>query len=291
MKRLEQIYNSVSSFSSNIINSAVSIAKILIQSDLEVKNHPTKGVKKCVILGNGPSLAHSLIEYASTLNKYQLIAVNSFALTDEYTVLKPSYYVMHDPAFWMAKHDLPERVFNAIKLKTNWPIVIYIPSKAKKSNAVQKLASDNIQIVFYNYTVYKGFKNLGHYLFRKSLAMPQSQNVMVACLFLAINTGFKDIYILGADHTWHENLAVDDNNILCLKDVHFYDKGTEIKLKPFKKGLDVEETFKVSEIFEIWAKVFRGYEIISSYAKLKKTNIYNASKVSFIDIFERRKLP
>ncbi len=290
MKRLEQTYNSISYFLANVISSVASIAKILLLSDLEVRKQTTKGVKKCVILGNGPSLAHSLIEYASILNKYQLIAVNSFALTDEYTVLKPSYYVLHDPAFWTTEHDLPERVFNAIKLKTEWPIIIYIPSKAKKSKAIHKLTADNIQIVFYNYTVYKGFKNLGHYFFKRNLAMPQSQNVMVACLFLAINAGFRDIYILGADHTWHENLVVDDNNILCLKDVHFYDKGAEIKLKPFRKGLNVEETFRVSEIFEVWSKVFRGYETIAVYAKLKGANIYNSSKISFIDSFERRKL-
>ena len=291
MKRLEQIYNSVSSFSSNIINSAVSIAKILIQSDLEVKNRPTKGVKKCVILGNGPSLAHSLIEYASTLNKYQLIAVNSFALTDEYTVLKPSYYVMHDPGLWVSENELSNKIFDAIKLTTDWQITVCFPVQAKKSKTIQRLASENIHIYFYNYTIFKGFSSIRHYFFKKNLAMPQSQNVLVACLFLVLNMDFKEIYILGADHTWHENICVNEENILCVKDIHYYDKGAEAGLRPFKKGLHLDETFKVSEIFEAWAKVFRGYETIVSYAKIKGAYIYNASKVSFIDTFERRNLP
>lgn len=293
MKRLEQVYNAINDFLTNVINSSVSIAKILLQSSFSsTRNLPQddKG-KDCVILGNGPSLADSLIEYASNLDKYQLIAVNSFALTKEYELLKPAYYVIHDPAFWTAKHELPSKVFDAIRKKTDWSMTLYIPTKAQKNNSVNSLASDKIQIVYYNYTVYKGFRDLGFFFFKRNLAMPQSQNVLVACLYLAINNGFKNIYILGADHTWHENLAVNENNILCLKDFHFYDNGAEINLKPFRKGLDTTETHKVSEIFEIWAKVFRGYEMIASYARKTRTNIYNSSKVTFIDAFERKKLP
>ncbi|WP_353134769.1 6-hydroxymethylpterin diphosphokinase MptE-like protein [Pseudopedobacter sp.] len=291
MKRLEHIYNSVGNLLTNAISSTASIVKILIQSDLEVKRHLTKGIKECVILGNGPSLAHSLIEYASVLNKYQLIAVNSFALTKEYKALKPSYYVMHDPGLWTSENDLSNRIFDAIKLTTDWPIIVYLPAQAKRHKTTEKLVSENVYIHFYNYTVFKGFQNIGHYFFKKNLAMPQSQNVLVACLFLTINMGFKDIYILGADHTWHENISVNADNILCVKDVHYYDQEVDIKLRPFKKGLHLEETFKVSEIFEAWAKVFKGYEAISRYAKTKNAHIYNASKVSFIDAFERRKLP
>lgn len=290
MQWLENIYNSTSTFLTNVLNSGISIVKVLIRSNLNIKNHPIKGIKKCVILGNGPSLSDSLIEYASILQNYQLIAVNGFALAKEYLVLKPNYYVLHDPAFWTAEDKLPEKIFNAIKSKTDWPLTIYIPNQAKNSLLINSLISEKITIIYYNYVVYKGFTSLGHFLFNKNLAMPQSQNVLVACLFLTINMGFKDIYTLGADHTWHENLVVNENNVLCIKNVHFYSEETKVDFKPFRKGLDVEETFKVYEIFEIWTKVFKGYEVISGYAKAKGSKIYNASKVSFIDTFERKKL-
>ncbi|MFD1629055.1 6-hydroxymethylpterin diphosphokinase MptE-like protein [Pseudopedobacter beijingensis] len=290
MKRLEQVYNTIDSFLTNVISSSVSIVKILLQSDFSHKKNLPKGGKECIILGNGPSLADSLAEYASILRQYQLIAVNSFALTKEYELLKPDYYVMHDPGLWISENELSSKIYKAITEKTNWPLTLLFPVQAKKSNAIRDLESEKVKIIFYNYTIFKGFKNLKHYFFKKNLAMPQSQNVLVACLFLALNMGTQTIYILGSDHTWHENISVNDQNILCVKDVHYYDEGVEINLRPFKKGLHLDETFKVSEIFEAWTKVFKGYETINEYAETLNAKVYNASKISFIDAFERRRL-
>jgi hypothetical protein len=290
MLSLENTYKSISTFLTKVISSGVSILKLLIQSNFSLNLASHKDNQKCVILGNGPSLGKSLIEYEKELQETPLICVNLFALTKDYETLKPKYYVMHDPGLWFSEGDLTKKIGAAIKEKTKWPITIYVPYKARKSKFIQDLESQFVTVSFYNYSIFKGFQSLANYLFKKNLAMPQCQNVLVASLFLAINIGFKNIYFIGADHTWHENLIVNQDNILCIKDVHYYDEGTEIRHKPFYKGLHVKDTFKVAEIFETWAKVFKGYGVISEYSKYTNTHIFNASEVSFIDAFERRKI-
>jgi hypothetical protein len=120
--------------------------------------------------------------------------------------------------------------------------------------------------------------------------MPQSQNVMVASIFLSLNIGFKNTYIVGADHSWHQTLHLDDTNILCIKDTHFYEDEEKVKYRPFNKGTHLKETFKLHEIFTAWAKVFYGYIALEEYSKYKNCKIYNASEVTFIDAFERKKL-
>lgn len=289
MQALENIYKQLSFFFSNLLNTLLSIIKIILQSG-NPQSLPQSQQKSCIILGNGPSLGQSLNQDRNKIQTHTLFCVNSFALTTDYESLKPSYYVMHDPGLWLSDSELSISIFKAIQQKTTWPIIIYIPRKAKNSVYLQNLQSDNIKIIFYNYTVFKGFDSFARFFYKKNLAMPQSQNVLVACLFLAINMNFKEIFILGADHTWHENLAVNNENVLCIKDIHYYDTEKEVKLRPFYKGLHLKETFKVYEIFEAWAKVFKGYAVIENYAKYCHAKIYNASLVSFIDVFERRNL-
>jgi len=122
------------------------------------------------------------------------------------------------------------------------------------------------------------------------MAMPQSQNVLVACIFLAVNMGFKEVDVIGADHTWHEQLHVDENNVVHLKQIHFYDDQQQVKYVPLKKGAHIEETFRMDEILNTWAKVFFGYLALDRYARSRGCVIYNASELSFVDAFQRRKL-
>jgi hypothetical protein len=290
MQRLEYFYKKTGSLLSRTLNTVTSFAKILIQSKLNLKSHQPANTNKCIILGNGPSLATSLEVYNSKFADYTLLCVNLFALNKEYELLKPKFYVMHDPALWKSEGDLTKRIATAIKEKTSWPIKIFFPFKSRNSKFIQDLNSEHVEVVYYNYTIFKGFNAISNYVFKRNLAMPQSQNVLVACLYLCINMGFKETYLLGADHTWHENLMVDENNVLCITDVHFYDRDQKINARPFYKGLYTKETFSVAEIFENWTKVFKGYEAISKYAAFRKVKIFNASHVSFIDAFERREI-
>ena len=112
---------------------------------------------------------------------------------------------------------------------------------------------------------YAGFSTAeeSNAFYKRNLAMPQSQNVLVACLFIAINMRFKQIYLAGADHNWLESLFVNQDNQLCIKEFHFYtEKPNELKYQLFYKNHETKEMFSVKEILQTFSKVFEGYENI-----------------------------
>jgi hypothetical protein len=292
MAVLESGYKKTGNFVTQSMNTIISLVKVMVRSKFFL-SFPKAPTQSCILLGNGPSLKTSLQKHPDFFKQHSLLCVNNFAITKEYSEHKPGYYVMLDPVYWII--DPPEVFKNAIndlQEKTTWPLQLFIPRHAAKTQRLINLVkqNSNIHIHYFNYTVFKGFNFVGNWFYKKNLAMPQSQNVLVASLFVAINTGFKTIYLTGADHTWHENLQVNDDNVLCIKDTHFYDQEQKVRLVPFQKDHHTKENFTVHEIFTAWAKAFYGYWNLNEYAKYRGVTVYNASEVSFIDAFQRLKL-
>lgn len=288
---LEKHYKNFNSFINNCINSFISILKTLLFSKFSLQL-PQATAETCIILGNGPSLSESLRLHTDSLKKHPLICVNSFSITEQYEKLQPVFYVLLDPGFWSGNNELVTQTLESLQRKTVWELHLLVPPISKKSALFQQLISKNknIKPIYFNYVVFKGFSRIAHFFYKKNLAMPQSQNVLVAAIFLGINIGFKNIYIVGADHTWHQQLHVDDKNVLCIKHVHFYEQEEKIKYTPFYKGVHIQETFRMHEILTTMGKAFYGYMVLNKYAKSRDCNIYNASEVSFIDAFERKHL-
>ena len=74
--------------------------------------------------------------------------------------------------------------------------------------------------------------------------------------------GFKTLNIYGADHSWSEDLRVDNNNRVCKISRHFYDEV----LLPQISDLDEDDFLPLMEIFnEIVA--LRGPEICENINK------------------------
>lgn len=284
-----KIYYKIILFFNKLMNTLISIIKLIIVSGFRRSNLPNNTNLSCVILGNGPSLNQSLIKYKKAINKYNLICVNHFASTTEYVLLKPSYYVMLDPAFW-SNNPLPSvtKCLYHLQHDTAWPIHLLVPTQAKKSICFTELVlkNTNLTITYYNYTAFKGFDKIAHYLFKNKRAFPQCQNILVLSIFLAINMKFKNIFILGADHDWHTNLFVNNNNQLCLNNNHFYstNKVVEILYNDDSKTT----TSTLHEALNSASKAFLGHFTVAKYAKYCGANIYNASECSMIDSYERK---
>jgi hypothetical protein len=287
---LEKIANQIGSFVSKGFNTCISIVKIILLSSFRVKL-PQAPTTSCIILGNGPSLNDDLQNNRDFLKKHPLVCVNGFSLSPEYATLQPSYYVMLDPRLWEFDDDV-KKILHEIAYTTTWELQIFAPQVAKKSVLLNEVKKQNpkITVTYYNYTVYKGFSSFGYFFYRKNLAMLQSQNVMVASLFLCINMNFKNIYIFGVEHSWHQNLHVNEANQLCIKDTHFYDNEVKVNYRLFYKNHHKTDTFSMHEIFATLAKTFYGYEQLRAYANHRKARVLNCCENSFIDAFERKKI-
>jgi hypothetical protein len=290
MTATASLHKTIAQAAFNTVNTVISFIKISVFSKKAPKL-PKAIASKCIVLGNGPSLRKSLDSNPHYFEGNSLIAVNGFALSHDYQRLQPRYYVLLDPGIWRGEQAWIDSMVKAIADNTTWELHLMIPREAQKSSRIFMLKENkHIRIHFLNYVVYKGWNGPGYFFWKKNLAMPQCQNVLVAALFIAINMGYKNIELAGADHNWHESLAVNDENVVCIKQVHFYDNKEEVNYVPFYKTAATKETFRMDEAFQAWARVFHGYWRMKEYANHCGSHIVNISNPSFVDAFERKKL-
>lgn len=280
----------VNEFVLKVFQTIFSIFKIILLSKyftkLRNKNLPTK---ECVILANGPCLKKDLENNLTFIRERIKFCVNFFALSEEYEKLQPNYYVIAAPEFWLKKtsdyfKEQKNKLISNLNSKTKWDLTLLIPYQAKKSQFLNALRRNNyIKIKHYNNTPVEGLQSIINYLFKLNLGMPRPHNVLIPSIFLALNIGFKKIYIFGADHSWHEEIKVNELNQTTVNHEHFYDKS-EIRMPMYK--LDGKE-YHIHDIFRKLHYAFKGYFILKDYAEFLNAKIYNASSKSYIDAFER----
>ncbi|MBC7452026.1 MAG: hypothetical protein H7259_11110 [Cytophagales bacterium] len=275
------------------VQTVLSTIKVVLLSRPSAKM-PVLLNSRCCILGNGPSLTSSIEDHLSFLNESDLVCVNTFAASTYYEQLKPGNYVLLDPLFFSEEgrtRDVISSTFQDILEKTSWPMYLYVPQKARKAAYVQEmlLAKKNIQLVYFNYTIFEGFDVVKHWFFKRGLAMPQAENVLVATLFLMINRAYGKILLFGADHSWHEQIQVREDNVLTLKDLHFYNADvSKEESRPLIRAN--KEKVTISKQFLSFSKAFRGYDVLKIYAETRNVAIFNASAKSYVDSFERIKI-
>jgi len=280
-------------FFNELFQTLFSIGKVLILSKWFVKlKRQGLEEKDCVILGNGPSLIKDFENNWNFITSHKKMCVNLFAFSKEYEIVKPDYYILAAPEFWL-KNTIDLHIIQRNKLakeiteKTSWPMKLIVPFTARNSVMYEKLFSNNnIQPIFFNSTPIEGFIPIINRLYKNNLGMPRPHNVLIPTIFIAINIGFKNIYLFGADHSWHEDIKVDEMNKVTVNHQHFFEQK-EVRMPMYK--LDGKEYF-LHDVFRKFFYAFRGYFILKSYADYLKVNIYNASSKSYIDAFEKIKL-
>lgn len=245
------------------------------------------------ILGNGPSLKSDLVAGNFLFNNKKCMCVNDFAKSDYFETVKPVYYVLIDPDYWRQNSlstliRTREEVYTLINDKTTWDMALILPMHARSHyDWTQRFDNRKVRIHFFNAIPISGFKALNHFLYKYNFGMPHAQNVLVAAIFIAINAGYKNIFLHGADHSWHEDIAVNDENIVCYKNKHFYDETENVSLTPWEKGDISGVTWKMHELLSALAKMFEGYHYVKAYADYRYARVFNASHKSHIDAFQR----
>ncbi len=117
--------------------------------------------------------------------------------------------------------------------------------------------------------------------------MPQCQNIVSAALFLSVNRDYEEVCLLGADHSWHEDIVLQNNKIMQA-DTHFYEKGKEVKYINLTDRAG--GNLNMSTFFLSLHKAFRAYDVIKLFADYKKVKVYNASAKSYVDSYERKEI-
>ena len=283
----------IQDFLRNTVLSVATILKVLLMS--KPARLPKAKAKELVILANGPSLKFFLKKHLDFLSGKDRLAVNHFADTDAYADIKPEFYVINVPEFWIDDVD-PDvlnkrnRLIDNLIQKTTWDMHLILGAGAKKSEKWLQITKQNpnISLHYINPTPVEGFKRFRFFCYRHNCGMPRPHNVLIPSLMAGINMGFKKIFVAGADHSWLEELFVADDNTVYLTQRHFYDAQTARPDVMKKMGKNKR---RLHEILHKFMLSFKAYFDIDAYAKSRQVKILNITKNSFIDAFERLKLP
>jgi hypothetical protein len=278
----------------------LTVARVLRRSDFSPSILQLRKTTSapCMVLGTGPSLTGSLQKNNELVKQCVAFSVNSFARSSLYEQLKPKFHIIADPAYNhkdAAKDDFEYFKNDALILaeKTDWDLDILMPSYAKPWNHFQECAGKkkNIRLHYYNSIVPQGPAKSVFRLYDRGLACPSFHNVTAAALFFALFIGFKTIYLAGADHSWHKNIMVGDDNKLYRVLEHCYKESGHWQGKiPILHNIVSGHRPNIAEYFQKASLTFQSYYEIRDYAAYKNSIITNISPDSFIDAFERIKV-
>lgn len=283
---MKKICKCVYAQSVTLFSSIVSLLSILFFSSfsnaqkfkkLAIKNT----TNTCSILGNGPSLRAVLEENHQQFLGQDLFVVNFFAFSDYFEMLKPTYYILTDNIFF--KDTLSQNVSKLLTCfqSLSWDIILFIPTGRDATLFISTIKKNpHIHIMHYNMTPLKGYKLMEYALYKQNLGMPRPQNVLNTSIFLAINLNYKTINLYGADHSWLKTLHVNDDNIVCFEDSHFYsDKSLS------RKG----DIGSLSFLLSLYVMAFDTHLRLQDYAQSLGIDILNHTSGSYIDAYKRVK--
>ncbi|MNU79753.1 hypothetical protein D3C71_693700 [compost metagenome] len=244
-----------------------------------------------IVLANGPSLARDIENNKAVFEHSQLAVVNSFCQSDYFFQLKPKNYFLLDPFFFFdsGRIESVEKTIEIFLNKIDWEIDLHIPYKNRNSLFISELKKrTNFKIHLINYIPAKGgFRFINHWLYDLNLATPQCQNVVAFTTFVLVRRKPKKIFLFGAENDWHAQIKVNKENWLILNDDHVYEKSEEKKAIVLTDYKDKTKKVTMVDLLGSSIKVFKGYTEIERYAQKKHVKVYNCSKNSMIDAFER----
>lgn len=284
----------------NIINGLLTVRYIIRLGLNEGYFNPFKKLYKpksrpAYILANGPSLKEFLSETNANPQKYtdaDLFVVNDFATGEHFLKLKPAYYTLSDPLFFKETiySQRGHRTIQALAEKVSWEMTLFIPIIYKNSSFLNPLyKNSNITIVTYHRIEYSGIEKFRNWFYRRGLGNGEFSTVALNALYAALMCGYKKIYMYGIDHSFFNNIVVNDNNELCYRESHFY--GEDASLRPMLNhhvgAIGKIPTFKMSEFLQEKLRIFMGHEIMNKFAKSIDSKIVNCTPGSMVDAYER----
>ncbi len=282
-------------FITDLVLTLLSILKILLLSSRGVKRlKREEKVSDCIVLGNGPSLKETLNQHLELIQQRDCVCVNFFWKSEYYTLVKPRYYMISSANYWATgkidqNNEGRLQTFNAIAEKTDWDMTLYVPAVAKKHSSWRKKLDLNphISIMYVNITPIDGFFTFVNWALKRNLGLPRPHNVLVPAIKTSIDVGYKNIYVVGADHSWLKDLFVAKDNQVYLTHKHFYDKKT---LPNVMYEGTTNEVWNIANVLMKFVYSFQSYYVLNRYAPKQGSKVYNATPESYIDAFERKPL-
>lgn len=223
--------------------------KKIIRKNSELKNKHVG--ERCFIIGNGPSLNDTDISY---IKDEFTFATNYFYKSKQYKILQPTYYLLLDGGFFQEKSEILNEIISEISAST---LILNYKGKKKVENC-----EDSLKTIYYLYQRLFPHKKLQCVDASKNMTI--GLNVVIGCIQMAIYMGFKEIYLIGTDF----------NSFSSTKSIHCYNSNEE-------------RTISIGDELKFYSLVSYFHYYLEEYTDKNNIKIYNASKYSLLDAYER----
>lgn len=249
----------------------------------EIKLHDKKN--KLCLLGNGPSF--SLIEkHINEFNEFDFCAVNLSVNTDLFFTLKPKMLVMVDMIFWKQPELDKLKCFWENIQRINWDIQIFIPYNFPSEMKNKLVKNRNITVCRYANNSWepetKLAKALKLWLYKKGVVSPNCSNVSIAAIYSAILSGYKEINLLGVEHSWMRDIRVNQNNEVILIDRHYYGNSEQV-------WRDYDgNPIKLIDFVGSQLVTFTSHMYLRDFAEYMHVKIINRTEDSYIDSYDKK---
>lgn len=275
----------VSGFLDNTLATIKSCVKQVVEKSAKI-NPANSATNQLIILGNGPSLRTNLNNDLDLLRSADTLAVNFAANTPEFSEIQPTYYLLADPHFFDKAGDDPNvgRLIENLNSIT-FPMTLFVPAGARKADSY--FHNHNLTVKHFSFTAVEGYTWFENAMMNSHRGMPRPRNVLIPSIMVGIWLGYKEIYLLGADHSWLKTLSVNDRNEVVSIQPHFYKEDSREQ----QRVNEVYVNRQLHEVLESMMIAFKSYHRIREYADRCGTQIFNSTPGSMIDAFERASLP
>lgn len=252
------------------------ILESFINGDLRerISLQPAKDKALSLVL-NGPSVKRT-VKYLDP-NKTDVMMVNLAPLTPLYHDLKPKYLCICDSCY--TKKKKRNYLLRDELLKTSEDITIFLPHFLKGKNL---FSETNLKVKYiFSPTGLSDYDVISYKLMEKNLMVPEYNNICIMAIYVAIQLGYKKIYLYGADENFVKEMEVDDNNRITRRDDHYYGKGTMCE--------SAEHRYDMETMMYMMYRILNGLKKLRNYAEKENVRIINMSDDSWVDCFKRYK--
>ena len=257
----------------------------------------SRGHDKLFVLATGPSFKEDYPKYKNEMSKSDTMALNFFAHSPLFAEIKPTSYLLVDPAFYAdldvlereGKGDLRQRIEKLIEIlvgSVDWPMSLIMPDLAKDAVLPRRTSSNkNITIYYYNSRLgMRWTSRCEMWLMKHQMIAPPAQTVANMAVGLGVVLGYPEVWLLGADTSMHVMMRVDQKtNEFYLENEHFYGDNREST----RKSRALRNPTTVASWLSAISEMFYGYERIRAFADYCGVRVVNASSFSWIDSLER----
>lgn len=234
---------------------------------------------RCFILATGPSIKEqNLIPLKNEI----CFAVGQFYLHNDIKTIAPQYYVcpcLHKPFGFDFASDYFRDSFAVNSSNTEY-FLGYNKYEESLYNYISSnnIDDSNIYQINYHGREYLSEDNYNEERMWDITGTPFAvRTVIYMAVQIAVYMGFKEIYLLGCDHDYLQDVT-------RVSDHHFY---------PEEKGhsdVEVLSQFTSEKWFHEYYLRWKDYRLMQQYLTSKGVKIYNATKGGMLDVFPRVKL-